>query len=168
MRAEIQLTTDLFSTPPTRTLGGSYFLATEEKFCGMSLARFPHLVGSSRLAILVSGRIEPINTEETMGYDLYANRGAYLRHSNLSGCVLWGFVKKHCNDLLTPEDFDSTGRVLGYAIDGDRAVALADRIEDALSQGAAPKQGPDPLFSIEQDIRDFAAFCRDSGGFEIC
>jgi hypothetical protein len=165
--ANFDLPPEFLMCRPENKPGGPYFLATEEKPCRMSLTPVSS-VGwflSSRHSDQRENRTN--NMEETMGFDLFSARGAYLRHSNGTWGLLWGFVTRNCNGILTGEDIEATGRIGGYVIANEKAIALANRLDELLIQRLVPDSGPDAPYSFLQDVRDFAVFCRTSGGFSI-
>ncbi|MCE4369721.1 hypothetical protein [Xanthomonas hortorum] len=155
-----------------------------------------------------------------MGMDVYgkapvSERGTYFRNNVWWWHPLWRYCEEMAPDLIPDDNLGHSND--GWGLDGEEAVALADRLAAALASGATgryakryqetldalplepcticdasghraepPQTGPGPRlcngcngtgkvpnfathypFSAE-NVREFEAFLRDSGGFSIC
>jgi len=116
-----------------------------------------------------------------MGFDIYGLKpkkqtGEYFRRSIWWWHPLWLLVVSSCKDILTEDDSTNGHFNEGHQIDEPKALQIAARL-DALTPKAIEclaselKKNLEPgswtqVFD-ERDVREFAEFCRSSGGFEI-
>jgi hypothetical protein len=123
--------------------------------------------------------------EKSMGYDLYGTNptsaaGSHLRHP----IWRWHPLVELCQALASDESNGCTGWLIndGYGLNHIEALGLAGRLQQLLSDGSVashlrirqielqklPANSPDRFADIdENDVREFIAFLRESGGFEI-
>ena len=105
------------------------------------------------------------------------NKGAYFRNNCWYWRPLWMYVCKVCN--LSTDAYQQGNRNEGYKVDEatakDIAVTLflllergdVDRYAKEYSKSAVKCGGsPEYPFDVE-NVRNFAVFCDESGGFEI-
>ncbi len=130
-----------------------------------------------------------------MGFDLYGETEAYFRNTIHRWPGLWEYVTHHCGDILSKKDIEEGEWNNGYHIVEEKSLRMAQRLEALLHQGKvaeyemAKRRFLDSLpleqcsvccgtgqvknrlawhpFS-EENVREFAAFCRASRGFSIC
>lgn len=132
-----------------------------------------------------------------MGFDLYGEApkkesGEYFRNSVWWWRPLWIIVQKTCADFLSDDDLSNGEYNIGWLITKDKADKIAKRltkrladpdfrralIQEEKKRVAASKAQEDLPFDQQdfslhypisiQNIKDFAKFCRNSGGFKIC
>ena len=130
--------------------------------------------------------------EEMSEYE-EANPGFYFRNNCWWWRPLWHFVCNECDDILTEEDMDKGSYNDCHLIDKEKAIAIADRLDKMNKAGVIDEyavgfetqrlqakednkgkkcsdDGYDWSESYPFDadnVREFAKFCRDSGGFTI-
>ena len=111
------------------------------------------------------------------------NCGVYFRNNVWSWRPLWNFVIKVCDDILTNKDIERGSFNDGHRISKTKANRIAKRLFKLIKNGdvnlyeKSYKEYLDGLndkdwnrsypFSVE-NVRQFANFCANSGGFEIC
>ena len=110
------------------------------------------------------------------------NCGTYFRNNVWSWRPLWHFVSSTCESLLTEKDIESGSYNDGHKICKTKANRIASRLFKLIRKGdvkayeSAYRRHQDSLneddwdksypFS-EDNVRQFANFCLNSGGFEI-
>ena len=115
------------------------------------------------------------------------NPGVYFRNNVWWWRPLWDFVCQHC-DFMTDEQMQSGSYNDGKLIDQETAAKIGMQLEILLANGTvhkwetAIKKKNEKLeksddkderfmasypFSVE-NVKNFANFCLESGGFEIC
>ena len=131
----------------------------------------------------------PIFTERTdKDWEKYhdwqeENCGTYFRNNVWWWRPLWHFVSSTCESILTEKDIESGSYNDGHAISKTKADRIARRLFKLIRNGdvkayeSAYKEHLDSLnkdnwdksypFS-EDNVRQFANFCMNSGGFRIC
>ena len=104
------------------------------------------------------------------------NPGVYFRNNVWCWRPLWDYV---CGslDCLTQEDWNEGHTNNGHLISEEKAVAIADFLDYALRSGGVEEYADeyrmrqeDTKFEYpfyEENVREFAIFCHDSGGFKI-
>ena len=122
------------------------------------------------------------------------NCGVYFRNNCWWWRPLWSYVCGSCEDILDEDDMEGGGWNDGYQISEAKASAIAKRLfelidsgdtkgyedhhkktmEEAEENNKGKECGDDGYdwnnsypFSVE-NVRSFAQFCSESGGFEIC
>ena len=109
-------------------------------------------------------------------YEL-SNPGVYFRNNVWWWRPLWNFV---CGslDILTEEDHENGHMNDGHEISEEKAKAIAEYLDYALRSGEVEayskvynEEEKDAEFQYpfsEENVREFAIFCHESGGFTIC
>ena len=122
------------------------------------------------------------------------NPGIYFRNNVWWWRPLWNYVCAECDDILSEEDMDSGQYNDGRLITEDKACAIAKRLFERIETGHTKgcedfhrkvmKEAEENNkgktcgdedydwsssypFDVE-NVRSFAIFCAESGGFEIC
>ena len=111
------------------------------------------------------------------------NCGTYFRNNVWWWRPLWHFVSSTCESILTERDIESGSYNDGHRISKTKADRIARRLFKMIRNGdvkayeSAYKEHLDSLnkdnwdksypFS-EDNVRQFANFCLNSGGFRIC
>ena len=122
------------------------------------------------------------------------NPGIYFRNNCWWWRPLWNYVCCECDDILDQEDVDHGNYNDGHLITEEKACAIAKILFELIDSGevkgyedfhlerakaaaennkgkSCSDEGYDWSesypFSVE-NVRDFATFCAESGGFEIC
>ena len=111
-----------------------------------------------------------------------STNGAYFRNNVWFWRPLWNFVTAICDDILTRTDIESGSYNDGHKISKTKAKRMAVRLDKLLNEGdvaayeSAYRRNQDDLndtdwdksypFS-EENVREFASFCANSGGFQI-
>ena len=111
------------------------------------------------------------------------NSGVYFRNNVWWWRPLWNFVSSTCESILTEQDIESGSYNDGHKISKTKANRIASRLFKLIRNGEvkayefAYKKHLDSLnkddwdksypFS-EDNVRQFANFCLNSGGFRIC
>tara|TARA_R100000234_G_C4841802_1_gene111408 strand:- start:15 stop:503 length:489 start_codon:yes stop_codon:yes gene_type:complete len=108
------------------------------------------------------------------------NPGVYFRNNVWYWRPLWDYVCQNV-DSLTEDDHMNGHSNSGHQISETKAIAIAGVLYALLEDGSvktaeemhmegeinSDKDGPKYPFS-EENVREFAIFCEESGGFEIC
>ena len=111
------------------------------------------------------------------------NPGAYFRNNVWWWRPLWDYVCRQCEDILTEEDMDGCTNNSGYEINEDKALKIGIRLHTLVLDGKA-KEWEDGYnkeikelkeddfrknypFSVD-NVKEFARFCVESGGFKVC
>ena len=122
------------------------------------------------------------------------NCGIYFRNNCWWWRPLWNYVCGSCEDILDEDDVEGGSWNDGYKISEEKASAIAKRLFELINTGdtkgyedyhlktmkeaeennKGKKMGDDGYdwndsypFSVD-NVRNFAQFCSESGGFEIC
>ena len=111
------------------------------------------------------------------------NCGVYFRNNVWAWRPLWHFVTGICDDILTEKDIESGSFNDGHRISEAKADRIAKRLFRLIKNGdvnlyeKSYKEYLDGLndkdwgksypFSVD-NVRRFANFCANSGGFSIC
>ena len=115
--------------------------------------------------------------EQNMQYEK-VNVGAYFRNSVWYWRPLWKYVCKVCN--LSTDVYQQGNRNEGYKVDETVAKDIAVTLFLLLEKGDVDRYAKEYLKTAEkcgesaeypfdvQNVRDFAIFCDESGGFTIC
>ena len=125
-----------------------------------------------------------------MGMDVYGinpktDNGDYFRANVWYWRPLWQCVAYFCDDILSEEDIERGTYNDGYEYDEKTAQKISDKLENALKDGNLHKfeKGREKFISEMEDkdkefyssykfdidfVMDFAKFCEQSGGFNIC
>jgi len=111
-----------------------------------------------------------------------ANCGTYFRNNVWWWRPLWNFVSSVCEDILTEKDIESGSYNDGHKISKTKAGKMAKRLHGLIEDNTVKKYEAlykEELDSLEQDdwdksypfsednVRKFANFCANSGGFQI-
>ena len=111
------------------------------------------------------------------------NSGVYFRNNVWWWRPLWNFVSSVCEDILTEKDIESGSYNDGHKISKTKAGKMAKRLYGLIEDNTVKKYEAlykEELDSLEQDdwdksypfsednVRQFANFCANSGGFRIC
>ena len=111
------------------------------------------------------------------------NSGVYFRNNVWFWRPLWFFVSQFCDDILTEKDVEKGTWNDGHRISKTKAVRIANRLHRMIKNGEVEeyeKEYKKHLDSLndknwdrsypfsEDNVRRFANFCANSGGFEIC
>ena len=116
------------------------------------------------------------------------NPGVYFRNNVWWWRPLWSFVCMHCNDFMTDEQMQSGSYNDGKLIDQETAAKIGTQLEILLEDGTVDKweehikekneelkksEDKDKKFMASypfarDNVKNFAKFCLESGGFEIC
>jgi hypothetical protein len=109
-----------------------------------------------------------------MGMNVYGQspisvQGYYFRGNLGEWEALWQYCEQLAPDLIPADNLGHTND--GWGLDGQDAQALADRLAGAMASGETRRHeeschGKDDLFSVE-NVREFALFLRNCGGFSI-
>ena len=124
-----------------------------------------------------------------MGFDLNgmkpkanSEKGTYFRNNVWWWRPLWNFVSTYCDDILTETDIEMGSSNDCHKISKAKADKIAQRLNDLIDSGEVikyEKQYRQHLDSLNdndwnknypfdiRNVRDFADFCADSGGFII-
>ena len=101
---------------------------------------------------------------------------------------MWDFVCEHCDDILSLEDLSAGSYNDGRKINKTKALKISKRLNELLDNGIVDKYKQDhdkqmlKLKESENDderfyanypfdkdnVKQFALFCKESGGFKIC
>ena len=111
------------------------------------------------------------------------NPGYYFRNNMWHWRPLWEYICFVCSEILTEEDMNAGHYNDGHKINKKKAKKIAHRLEGLLIDGAVQRYADerqvqlDALseddwaknypFSIE-NVEEFLAFVKESGGFKIC
>ena len=106
------------------------------------------------------------------------NPGVYFRNNVWYWRPLWDYVCKNVTSL-TAEDHEHGNSNSGHQISEEKAITIAGVLYAMLEDGAvkeaekvhnkAETAMEDPSYPFsEENVREFAIFCEESGGFEIC
>ena len=111
------------------------------------------------------------------------NCGVYFRNNVWWWRPLWNFVSSVCESILTRTDIESGSYNDGHAISKTKANRIASRLFKLIRNGdvkayeSAYRKHQDSLHKdnwdksypfSEDNVREFANFCLNSGGFRIC
>jgi hypothetical protein len=131
---------------------------------------------------------------DLMGLRATSKKGEYFRNNVWYWRPLWEYVCEECKDILTYKDMEKGGWNNGEEITGDQALRIADRLDEAIKTGRTQAWGNvwelnqkqakldnegkkmgdkeydwREAYPFEVDnVKEFAEFCRESGGFSIC
>ena len=111
------------------------------------------------------------------------NCGVYFRNNVWWWRPLWHFVSAVCGSILTEKDIESGSYNDGHKICKTKANRIASRLFKLIRKGdvkayeSAYRKHQDSLHKddwdksypfSEDNVREFANFCLNSGGFRIC
>ena len=123
----------------------------------------------------------PPMTERTSKHD--ENCGTHFRNNVWWWRPLWHFVCCSCENVLTDKDCEEGCMNNGHKICKTKANRIAKKLFKMINNGQVKEYEEGykkELASLEQDdwaksypfseenVRKFANFCANSGGFEIC
>lgn len=125
--------------------------------------------------------------EELEQYDKWdewrTKSGGYFRANVWFWRPLWGFVTAYCDDILTEKDILRGEYNDGHRISKTKSERIANRLYSMLDNGQIDRYEkeykedqealPDGDWNRhypfdKQVVREFADFCANCGGFEIC
>ena len=115
------------------------------------------------------------------------NPGVYFRNNVWWWRPLWQFVCDNCDDLINQSSMGAGTRNDGHRINETTAINIADRLFDLIDDGTVDKYSADyekerkkleesddkdaryfASYPFEtNNVKRFASFCKESGGFEI-
>jgi hypothetical protein len=109
-----------------------------------------------------------------LGRDPKSERGQVFECTSFAWWELWTFAGKHCRSM-TANDREKGWLNQGYRISREKAERIADAVEKALPNFGVTdlvktgKQGSiKKMIKEATDLaKDFIAFARESGGFEV-
>lgn len=131
---------------------------------------------------------------DVYGIKAKSEKGEYFRNNVWWWRRLWQFVSEYCDDILTPEDIENGTWNNGYEYSEEKAIAIAKRIKEKIKDGTAKdfskavskevdkakrenekltdklsnrNWSEDYPFTIS-NLKEFATFAENSGGFTIC
>ena len=111
------------------------------------------------------------------------NCGVHFRNSSWGWRPLWGFVTGCCDDILTEKDIEQGNWNDGHKISKTKVGKVSKRLWKLINNGQVKEYEEGykaHLDSLEKDdwnksypfsednVRQFANFCANSGGFRIC
>ena len=111
------------------------------------------------------------------------NCGVYFRNNVWWWRPLWNFVTGTCDSILTEKDIESGSYNDGHGISKTKANRIASRLFKLIRNGdvkayeyayrkhldSLHKDNWDKSYPFSEDnVREFANFCLNSGGFRIC
>ena len=111
------------------------------------------------------------------------NCGVYFRNNVWWWRPLWNFVSSVCESILTEKDIESGSYNDGHGISKTKANRIASRLFKLIRNGdvkayesayrkrlnSLNKDNWDKSYPFSEDnVREFANFCLNSGGFRIC
>ena len=122
------------------------------------------------------------------------NPGTYFRNNCWWWRSLWDYTYNECRDILTEKDWESGHYNDGHIISEEKAVQIGKRLNELIESGKAQayaeahekerkeaEEGNKGLKSSDEgynwadsyplsleNIQNFAVFCSESGGFDIC
>ena len=111
------------------------------------------------------------------------NCGVYFRNNVWYWRPLWHFVSSVCNNILTEKDIEQGSYNDGHKISKTKANKIAKKLHKLIKDGdvkayeSSYRRHIDSLDSddwgnsypfSEDNVREFANFCANSGGFTIC
>ena len=110
------------------------------------------------------------------------NKGVYFRNNCWSWRPLWDYCREIAPDLISRELWNSGHHNDGAGLDADDSKKLGNRLMEYIADGRtmkyqedyrkAQKNSDDGFasgypFDVD-NVEEFALFCIESGGFEIC
>ena len=122
------------------------------------------------------------------------NKGIYFRNNCWWWRPLWSYVCHSCKDILDYDDIEGGGSNSGHIITEEKSSAIAKRLfeliasgdtkecedshrtcsekakieNEGLSYGDKGYNWADSYPFDVENVRNFATFCSESGGFSIC
>lgn len=131
---------------------------------------------------------------DVYGLAARSENGEYFRNNVWGWRRLWAFVVEVCPDILTDEDIENGSFNNGHTYSEKKALAIATRLEECLKDGRAKLYAHDVKMAIKEakatnkgkkvgdkdynwneaypftitNVKEFAKFCKESGGFQIC
>ena len=116
------------------------------------------------------------------------NPGVYFRNTVWYWRPLWNYVCNVCDDLLSNKDMHGGDYNNGYKITKTKAKQISKRLYNLIEEGTVSKfekhfmdeqeklsksDDKDTKFFSqypfsEDNVKQFALFCKESGGFTIC
>lgn len=105
------------------------------------------------------------------------NKGIYFRNNCWFWRPLWDYVYHICDDLITEEQWDSghcnNGESFNTNTAKEIAIKLYTSVEDGRAEAYKERYMKEPdndnsnyPFDVE-NVKEFADFCNESGGFQI-
>ena len=108
-----------------------------------------------------------------------SNPGVYFRNNVWWWRPLWDYIY-NATDLISEKEWNDGHMNDGLEIDEDRAKKIAEYLDYALRSGevkdyekeyrnmSESNENPYDYPFSEENVREFAMFCHESGGFQIC
>ncbi len=99
--------------------------------------------------------------------------GVYFRNNVWGWRPLWFFVSRACDDILTSKDCHAGEFNDGHRISKTKAEKIAKRLYQMLEDGNVDKfeaefEDNNGYGFHKDNVKEFADFCANCGGFEIC
>jgi hypothetical protein len=106
------------------------------------------------------------------------NPGIYFRNNVWWWRPLWDYVYSLCDDFISEERYEGGHSNSGEHFTSKEAEQIADKLFEEIDNGNTEAYAK--LYEIKTEdeeynypfsvvnVREFAQFCEDSGGFEIC
>ena len=128
------------------------------------------------------------------GIHARSKKGEYFRNNVWWWRRLWSFVAQECSDILTEEEIENGSFNNGYEYSQETAEKIAERLTECVKDGRAKEYSANIKKLIKQakktnetssigddsfdwnesypftitNVKEFATFCKNSGGFTIC
>ena len=123
-----------------------------------------------------SDRMEIFKKEEGLEDKFYRemnereeeNPGVYFRNNVWWWRPLWNYVCSECEDILSEDDYNAGCSNEGHLITQDKDADHERYIADGGQKYVDGWNWADSYPFDVENVRAFARFCSESGGFEIC
>ena len=113
-----------------------------------------------------------------MGFNLYginakSEKGKYFQNSAWEWRPLAMYVLEYAGECLDDEEKIYWQSNAGKLVSEKQAIDIGNKLIELIDEGHTKAYGDEYLcdthypFSVE-NVQDFAEFCMNSGGFEIC
>jgi hypothetical protein len=89
--------------------------------------------------------------------------GSYFRNNVWWWRPLWEFVCNTCGDILSNEDMESGGYNDGHIIDGDKAIAISNRLNELIEDGFLLKYENDYKKEMKSTPKEPCRICDGLG-----
>ena len=100
------------------------------------------------------------------------NPGIYFRNSCWGWRPLWDYVYSLCDDFISESRWDGGHANSGESFTKEEARMIAARLYKSIHDGSVSdfvnKRESEGYGFNKDNVKAFADFCKDSGGFEIC
>jgi len=108
-----------------------------------------------------------------MGMDVHGLKGKEFSKSNWNWRPLWDYCREIAPDLISLKLWNSGHYNNMVGLDAENSKKLGERLMEYIADGRAMQfqedyqKDSDYPFDVEI-VEEFALFCIESGGFEIC